>query len=121
VSTICIFHKSKRNPDISEEEYEKALREMMKLWTGPGRCKQVFLLKSVSIPWQSSQKSDEFDFLWISVWDAEEHRKFCEGGGFGRDRAELKAFWEKADELNPGKIVGGLGFLEVVDVVEREE
>jgi len=63
------------------------------------------VLKAVDLPWRSD-KGEEFDYLSISVWDKEEHRKFIEANGFSNH--EVQAFMSKITAclrfLNPACI-----------------
>jgi len=85
-----------------------AAKERIKLesaWPEVSPCKKVRVLKAVDLPWRSD-KGEEFDYLSISVWDKEEHRKFIEADGFSNH--EVQAFMSKITAclrfLNPACI-----------------
>jgi|ETNmetMinimDraft_30_1059905.scaffolds.fasta_scaffold00273_17 hypothetical protein len=109
-------HKLKLNPGVTEAEFEKHAREELNwssAWPEVSPCKKVRVLKAVDLPWRSN-KSEEFDYLSISVWDKEEHRKFIEADGFSNP--EVQAFMSKIKQSSMFELVGGLGSVEPIDL-----
>ena len=114
------IHKYKLNEGVTEEKFEKYAQEKtMPKWLELTPCKQILLLKAVELPWDPN-KSEEFDYLSVSVWDKEEHRKFCESGGFSKP--EVQAYINnEAMQSIVGRLVGSFGSIELVAHVKREK
>ena len=109
-------HKQKLNPGVTEAEFEKYAKEELNwssAWPKVSGCKEIRVLKAVDLPWRPD-KSGEFDYLSISVWDKEEHRKFIEGDGFSTP--EVQAFMGQIKQSSMFEFVGGLGSVEPVNL-----
>ena len=110
------IHKLKLNPGVTEAEFEKYAKEELNwssAWPKVSGCKEIRVLKAVDLPW-GPDKSGEFDYLSISVWDKEEHRKFIEGDGFSTP--EVQAFMGQIKQSSMFEFVGGLGSVEPVNL-----
>ena len=107
------IHRLKLNQGVTEEELEKGyLEHLMPMWIKLTGCKDVTLLKAVELPWSSDSRSEEYDYLWVTAWDKEEHRNFIERGG--PRMPSMQPFWDKAEELNLVEGTGTLGAVEPV-------
>jgi hypothetical protein len=88
----------------------------MELWVEGTGCKQVLLFKNIGLPWQPELKKDDYDYLWVSVYDKETHRIFW--GERKRDKIgspeAYERFWRKFKESNLSTAVGFLGAIQEI-------
>ena len=115
MSEIYYLHKNKLKEGASAEEYEKAALELAATFTRETGCKKVLLLKNTELPWQESSKKGDYDYLWVSVWDKEDHRKSVETGEMGKPA--IQDGLARLQESGLADYVQGLGSLEIVGQV----
>ena len=114
MSELYWIHRVKKFPNVSESEFEQKYNEVvMPMWVKLTGCKNVLLVKAVELPWNPGSKSNEYDYLWITVWDSkEDHHKFIEKGGM--NMSSMKTFMDQINELNLGELARSLGSVEIV-------
>ena len=115
MSELYYLHRTKLREGTSVEDYEKSLKELAAVFIRETGCKKVLILKNTALPWQPESKKREYDYLWVSIWDKEEHRKSTEKGDF--DKSVIQEGVAKLLNSGLADYVEDLGSLEIVGQV----
>lgn len=118
MSEIYYLHKIKLTEKIPAADYEGNKLGLAALFVQETGCKKVLFLKNIELPWSKSSKKDDYDYLWVSVWDKEEHRKSTEIDELSKP--VIKTVIERFQSLEWDVYVESLGCIEMVGLADED-